>query len=229
MDYSRQHEYFDASAFKDRAITIIGAGAVGSRIFEALINLGMRNISVYDDDEVEAHNLANQLYVESDIGFAKVDALANWFFVKTEEKDDTHQCKFIPEIIAGDCRDKMGEITFLAVDTMHDREEIHDNSLMMNPKVDLVIETRMAAVHGNIYCFNPMKPSEYKQWLGTLIDDDKAEASLCGTSITVGTTATLIANLAVSQMMQHLLHNMTDEKINIFLEPLAIHCSTWSK
>ena len=231
MDYSRQSEYFDANEFKGRSVTIIGAGAVGSRIFEALINLGIRNISVWDDDCVESHNLANQLYDESDVGILKVSALRQWHHDKTEEHVNAPICSglhYHDEIVCGNMPEEMGEITFLAVDTMHDREEIVDNSLCMNPRCKLVIETRMAAAHGNIYCFNPMKPTQYRQWVSTLIDDDKAEASACGSSITVGTTATIIANLAVSQMMNHLLHGMTDEQINIFLTPLTVSCKDWT-
>ena len=54
INISRHKDYFDAMSQKLQPITIIGAGATGSRVFEALVNLGMTNIAVFDDDKIES-------------------------------------------------------------------------------------------------------------------------------------------------------------------------------
>lgn len=57
-------------------IIVCGAGALGSNAINILARQGFTNISVIDKDKVEAHNTANQLFGKSDVGAAKVRALA---------------------------------------------------------------------------------------------------------------------------------------------------------
>ena len=56
-------------------ITIIGAGASGSYTALALAKMGCSDINVFDDDVVEAHNAANQVYGEEYMGMPKAVAL----------------------------------------------------------------------------------------------------------------------------------------------------------
>lgn len=228
MDYSRHNSWFQAMEFP-HPITIIGAGATGSRVFEALINLGLRNITVYDFDKVEEHNLANQIFDSGDIGETKVRALNNWHYVKTGEREIA-SLKYNNTKVIGNMRKDIQGIVFLLTDTMESRKEILDNSLKYNAKVPLVIETRMALTHGNIYCFNPNNVNQTRQWENTLIPDETAEVSACGTALSVGTTANIIANLAVNQMIQYHLHpDAMDDVINIFLQPLITDTTTWKR
>ena len=74
MDLSKSYDYFKPELVKGR-IHIIGCGAVGSTVAELLVRAGIKNITLYDFDYVEAHNNANQMYREIDIGKRKVDAL----------------------------------------------------------------------------------------------------------------------------------------------------------
>jgi len=56
-------------------ITIIGAGASGSYTALALAKMGCTDISIYDDDTVEPHNLPNQIYGRQYEEWFKVEAL----------------------------------------------------------------------------------------------------------------------------------------------------------
>jgi len=145
MDTSRHRSYFDPRKH-NKSIVIIGAGAVGSRVFEALINLGLRDITVYDSDIVESHNLANQIYTQEDMYESKVSGLDRWLRRKVDEHENGVHPKtnFIRKRIEGDMRHQMKRIVFLLTDTMESRREIAKNSLRLNPRVELVIETRMA-------------------------------------------------------------------------------------
>jgi NAD(P)-dependent dehydrogenase (short-subunit alcohol dehydrogenase family) len=51
----------DPSKFKDKPVTVIGAGGIGAATVVALAKTGFENITVYDFDTVEEHNLPNQL------------------------------------------------------------------------------------------------------------------------------------------------------------------------
>ena len=59
--FLRQLDIADPSQFKDKSITVIGAGGIGAATVVALAKTGFENITVYDFDSVEEHNLPNQL------------------------------------------------------------------------------------------------------------------------------------------------------------------------
>lgn len=232
MDTSRHSSYFNPIK-SGVPVTIIGAGATGSRVLEACVNLGLQDITIYDYDKVEEHNLANQLFNQRDIGESKVRGLEYWASQKligshSEQLPSTMVFEDIK--IEGNMRDKMRGIVFLLTDSMESRKEIGDNSLKLNNKIIAVIETRMAISHGNIFCFDPKNLSEYNKWKSTLIDDKDAEISACGTSLTIGTTASMIANLAVNHMMSYIMNPnvLPDPVTDVFFNPLMLNTGTWS-
>ncbi|MGH1373595.1 MAG: ThiF family adenylyltransferase [Cellvibrionaceae bacterium] len=203
-------------------IHIIGVGATGSRIGMALIELGMTNITFHDFDIVEPHNLANQAFAHEHIGVHKVDAMAALYCSKTGTKEPPKQMVFSQQPVPNPEIPLEG-VVFLLTDTMESRREIYEKCLKGNPNVLHVIETRMAATHGNVFQFNPNHALKAAAWVNTLIDDDDAETSACGASISVGTTASVIANFAVWQMMHYLAdqHAMS-EVTNVYLKPFIV-------
>lgn len=208
----------------DHGITLIGVGATGSRIFAALVELGLQNITCIDPDVVEGHNLANQIYEHAHIGVSKVSACESWYLNKTGASTLPDGMDFIQGRVPDDTGacDIAGTV-FLLTDSMASRKEIFETCLKDNINIPRVIETRMASTHGNVFMFNPNIPSEYNAWLDTLSDDETTEVSSCGSSISVGTTASIIANLAVWQFI-HAKTNpeAADSVVNVFLKPLAI-------
>jgi len=56
-------------------IVLCGAGALGSLLADNLVRLGVRQLTVIDDDRVEAHNAGTQLYGQSDVGAFKAEVL----------------------------------------------------------------------------------------------------------------------------------------------------------
>lgn len=220
ISVSRHQEIFDPTHFRRYPITIIGAGATGSRVFMALVELGLTNITVFDFDHVEAHNLANQAYMSRHIDDLKVFALKDLYYQKTgaEAPPEMH---FIPKAVP--CNEPLTGYVFLLTDTMASRREIMETAIKNNDEVYHVFETRMASTHGNVMHFNPHDPSALKAWKDTLIDDDQGEVSACGTPLSVGTTASVIANLAVWQFI-HVLQDkgLDDARLDIFLKPLML-------
>jgi tRNA A37 threonylcarbamoyladenosine dehydratase len=59
--FLRQLDIADPSQFKDKPVTVIGAGGIGAATVVALAKTGFENIAVYDFDRIEPHNLPNQL------------------------------------------------------------------------------------------------------------------------------------------------------------------------
>ena len=77
MNETRFHRQLDLLDLKlsSTPITIIGAGATGSFTALTLAKMGFSELTVFDFDTVEEHNLPNQFYRTSDLGKPKVLAL----------------------------------------------------------------------------------------------------------------------------------------------------------
>ena len=199
-------------------IHIIGVGATGSRVFMSLIELGFENITCYDPDIVEAHNLANQAFVHIHQGVSKVEACSHLYTIKTGYPAP-QKMRFKQVALPAE-GEKLNGIVFLLTDSMASRRDIYENCIK-GQRIRLVIETRMASSYGNVLVFKPGKQDDW--WLSTLIDDGAAEVSPCGSSISVGPTASIIANLAVWQMIHYLQDPLCmDSKINVFLKPTIL-------
>ena len=65
-DYRKQMELIEVEKFNKR-INVIGCGALGSWLIFYLLKMGFENIHVYDFDEIEEHNIPNQLFKENQI------------------------------------------------------------------------------------------------------------------------------------------------------------------
>jgi molybdopterin/thiamine biosynthesis adenylyltransferase len=195
IDTRRHLEVFSVEAFGNKRIDVIGAGAVGSAIVMQLAKLGLENIHVWDFDKVEGHNIANQRYAQKDIGLAKVVAIAQ------AVKDATgHDITIHEEKLEGG--ETLGEVVFLAVDTMAARKAIWQKSLRNKLRTKLVVESRMGTQEGRVYAICPIKPAQVRGYESTLYDDAAATVSACGASTTVGATADITASYATWQFMR---------------------------
>lgn len=198
IDAKRHRPVFDPDAFNmayPHGVYVIGAGATGSKVVKSLAKHGVQNIHVYDFDQVESHNIANQEYGNSDVGSLKIDALKQLVESQTGTLLHVHN-----EFVDGS--QPMGAVTFVLTDKMKSRRQIWERAIRMKPRTKLLIETRMGKDSGRVYVINPVKLPQIKGYEATLYDDDKAEESTCGTSISVGATAGLTAELAVWQLFR---------------------------
>jgi molybdopterin/thiamine biosynthesis adenylyltransferase len=193
LDIRRHQELFDPHTF-NTPVTIIGAGATGSWLALALAKLGIDNISIWDFDKVEEHNVPNQAFGIGDIGRAKVASLADIIEQNTgTELLSIYNKEFKDQRLQG--------IVFLMVDSMKARKEIFDNSIKMKSAVKLLVEPRMGLNEGRIYNVNPMDLNHIKRYEECWYSDDEAEVSACGTSQTVITTALAVSSWCCRQLI----------------------------
>lgn len=223
LSLRRHLEIFDPQQHP-APITIIGAGATGSRLWLSLVELGITNITVIDFDVVEAHNLANQVYLHKHIGTPKVSALREYYTQKTGATSLPQGMTFLKHKVTADSFIKMEGNVFLMTDTMHSRRDIFDTFLKGNADVKYVFETRMASTHGNVNAFDPNSEHECAAWVDSLVADDAPEeTSACGASISVGPTAAVIANLAVWQFILSCTDPLAMYKAgSVYLKPLIV-------
>ena len=214
-----RHESIINPRIDNPPFTIVGCGAVGSRIFMSLIELGMTRIRCIDFDYVEPHNLANQAFMHEHVGMNKGEALQFLYETKTGEPCPSTITAHIAHI--PDPAIHLDGILFLIVDSFASRREIIES--LTAPLPYYVIDTRMASTHGNAIGFSPSDPQQVEAYLATLGDDDTAEQSACGTSITVGPTASIIANLAVWHAINFIVDpGANDPWLEVFTKPAML-------
>lgn len=146
---------------KKVAIHIIGAGATGSFTTLALAKMGFEDITIYDFDVVELHNVDNQLYGPPHVGKAKVDALVlitralsgiNIKGIKATVNENT----VFPE----------GCIVVIAVDSMKARKAIWES--VKDLSLPYVVDSRMGAEELQVYTVNMVSQGERDWYASTL-------------------------------------------------------------
>lgn len=215
MDFSRQREVFEPEKFT-QPVHVIGCGATGSWVALLLAKLGVKDLHLWDFDIVEEHNLPNQAFNLGDVSFTKVFACDFNLRTSTGANPIAHN-----RAVDGDTQ--LSGIVFVLTDTMSSRTDIYKRALKNNLNVPLVIETRMCTEGGRVYAFNPCNRRETEPYAQTLYSDEESVVSDCGIAQTLAPTATLLASLAVWQMIKW--HNnveidneiIVDAKYNTYL------------
>ena len=202
IDYSRQSVFINPAKFAGISASVIGCGATGSAVALLMAQSGFGGkgqgtLKLFDFDEVEAHNLPNQAFHCHHVGMNKSKALADLIMSKTGIEATAFPIRVEDQVVAE------SDYVFLLVDSMSGRRDIGENLIKTSSSVKLVIETRMGLTEGRVYAFDPRDSKQYQAWADSLYDDDQAETSSCGTSLSCAVTANLIAGMAVSRWLQH--------------------------
>jgi len=218
IEILRHMEVFNPDNFTDN-VHIIGCGSIGSNIALSMAKLGIPGdqITAYDFDKVEEHNIANQAYALKHIGWSKVDALFDQIKYYTGEEIDIREERVEDKV-------RLNGIVFLVTDTMKSRREIFNSCIKMKMAVKLMIEVRMDAAEGRVYTINPMSYSETKFWEDvSQYTDEQAVTSACGHTTTVGSTVGVLSNLAVWQFINWFNKKPLKNELFIGLENMALN------
>jgi molybdopterin/thiamine biosynthesis adenylyltransferase len=137
-NFMRQLAIFDPAQYRETPVVVIGAGGIGSGVLMGLAKMGVSNISVYDDDMVEAHNIPNQFYTNEAIGVSKVESakdIARDFSPDAIEIEAYHQ--------KADGRTSLppGAIVIFAVDSLAIRKSLFTSGMLAGAKY--LIDARM--------------------------------------------------------------------------------------
>lgn len=191
MDFWRQFDIVRPNEDLNFPVTMIGCGGIGSPTVLALAKMGCANITAYDDDHVENHNLPNQIYKVGDIGKAKVDSL----LASVKEFTGVELKAMYKKI---DAVSKLAGVVVSGVDSMEARKEIW-KAVKYKPSVDLYVDARMGAEICRVYTIRPTNPGDIKIYEGSLYDDDQAQDLPC-TGRAIIYNVFMIASLLCSQV-----------------------------
>ena len=154
-------------------IHIYGAGSIGSHVAIGLAKIGIKNISIYDFDEVEEANVPAQFYSFNSTG-KKVDEIAKIVKEFTKIEIECNDLKigedFKPDI-------SLNSIHILALDNIETRKLLY-NRLKDYPV--WLIDGRIGGFNWEKYCLNLKNDSElYSKTLdGTFSEAECGEKCL---------------------------------------------------
>lgn len=185
-------------------------GATGSFVAMELARMGCPVLNIYDFDDVEIHNIPNQYYDTGDLGKLKAEALAEklqainpnivvniFTSAVLPAQDDEH-----PGI------DQMAGYVFLLVDSMKIRKELW-TAAKANKNIVHCWESRLGSDQARVYSLD-MSVKDFSKYEVDFYDDDNAETSACGTSITVLPIVLQTASLMMVQFI-----DLVMEKVSI--------------
>lgn len=200
MNLDKSYDYFKPESVTSR-IHIVGCGAVGSTVAENLVRMGLTKITLWDFDTVDAHNIANQMYRESDIGKLKVEALAD-------------QLLAINPLLERDLRleregwtgQNLQGYIILAVDNIDLRRQIVEQH-KMSPYVKAVFDYRIRLTDAQHYAADWADPRQVDALLRSMdFSHDEAKdatpRSACNIELSVVTTIRSIVSLGVQNMIE---------------------------
>ena len=197
MNLSKSLEYFDPINDVKAPIHIIGVGAMGSRIAELLVRLGIRQLHIWDMDVVEDKNITNQLYFHKQIGLPKTEALEEILREINPQVDIKKHGKYTNQNLSG--------YIFLCVDSIELRYEIA-NANKDNKYILGMFDTRMRLEDAQSYGANWADEDAKRAFIATMnfTDEEAKEAtrvSGCGAWLSVARTVVSSAAFTVSNFM----------------------------
>lgn len=192
----RQLDIAHPDKLASKAVTIIGAGGIGSFTGQFLAKMGITDITVYDFDSVEEHNLPNQMYPVSAEGQPKAKALQAEMERLSADVVVTAHSEEVTD------QTKLSGIVISAVDSMSARKEIW-KAVKMNMDVELFIDSRMGAEIGQVRAVNPIMGKEITRFEQSM--EGKAVELPCTAKAIVyngGMISSIIANMVKRQAMK---------------------------
>lgn len=205
MNTAKFHDAFQPEKATAR-IHIIGCGAVGSLLAETLARMGFTNITLYDFDVVCSHNIANQLYVENDIGKLKVDALAERLLAINPEMRTGLKLKK-----EGYTNQSLNGYVFLCVDNIDLRRRIAEDN-RLNPNIRFVTDFRMRLWDAQIFSADWTNCKAITSLLNSMQfthEEAKEETpvSACNLTLSVIPTVWNVVSLGVANFMNFIKDN----------------------
>ncbi len=187
MDLSKSYEFFKPETCKER-LHIIGCGAIGSTVAENLVRFGLTNLTLYDFDYVEAHNIANQMFRQIDIGKLKVEALSDILCEINPTLKD--KIKLVEKGYVGQ---RLSGYVFLCVDNIDLRREISEKC-KENNYIKAMFDFRMRLTDAQHYAADWSDVKMVEDFLNSMAfshEEAQAETPVSACNITLSVVPTV--------------------------------------
>lgn len=203
MNIIKHLEYFNPQEDLKAPIHIIGCGAIGSTLAEMFARLGIEELHIWDMDTVSAHNIANQMFVEAEIGEEKTRCVADMMRSINNQVKVTVHNEWDGQVLQG--------YVFLCVDNIDLRRKIVEQN-MYNPMIKAMFDFRMRLTDAQHYAADWKDMTMKQNFLKTMqfTHEEAKEAtptSACGTNLSVAFTVRTVVSLGVSNFVNYLKTN----------------------
>ena len=180
MDLNKSLEFFDPANVKARC-HIIGCGSIGGNVAELLARYGVSELVLWDFDDVEPHNIANQIYTTSDIEMPKTVALSAILEDINPDIKLKLKQKYEGQPLEG--------FVFMCVDSVEVRQNIVEAN-WYNPEIIAMFDFRTTLLEGQCYFAdwkNQKQKDSLKESLNFTHEEAKANTpvSACGFELSV--------------------------------------------
>lgn len=168
-NYLRQLDILDPSLIVYK-MTVIGVGGIGGPLAWILAKMGCTDITLYDDDTVEGHNLPNQFFRLEDLDRPKVQAVRDNIIQFAECHVSAIAEKFNGQPLSG--------IVISGVDSMASRRSIWE-AVRYNVEVPLYIDGRMGGEILQLHVVRPCMIEDIERYEESLFPDEEAAELPC--------------------------------------------------
>lgn len=199
MNTNKFYDFFRPDMVAER-IHVIGCGAIGSLVADTLARMGLTKITLYDFDTVEAHNIANQIYTEDDIGKPKVNALSKRLLAINPDMEED---LFVQPY--GYQNQSLSGYVFLCVDNIDLRRSIVEK-YQYNMFIKAMFDFRMRLTDAQHFAANWDDPKAVQSLLNSMqfTREEAREStpvSACNLTLSVIPTVWMIVSAGVANFM----------------------------
>jgi hypothetical protein len=199
LRFLRQQDVIDTDKLANLQISLIGLGSIGSVSGLYLAKMGVNNLTCFDPDIVDVHNVSNQAYGMSDLGLLKVDAFSNLLELQVGIQANTIAKQYDGRALS--------EVVISAVDSMKSRETIW-KSVREKPEVRLYLDARMGLETLMVWAVKPQIREDRVAYSQSIVSDDQAHQDPC-TARTVCYTPLMAGSILCSHVKRY----VNDESI----------------
>lgn len=197
IDLTRQSGIIPTDGIQSISVCIVGAGAIGSHVADALTKMGVTKIRIYDDDIVSPENIAPQGFGLPELGMPKVLALKNRLEANTGAEITAIQERVEAGFTTED------DILISAVDSMPARQVIYDG-FTESPMCDLFVDGRMGARYAIIFGVPKDDPERVERYAKTLHSEEEGMEVPCTEKATIF-CAQFMASIISSHVAKHVI------------------------
>ena len=190
MNHLRQLDIIDPAKLS-LPIHVVGCGSVGSWTALTMAKVGATQLTVWDFDVVEEHNIPNQVYRPSDVGRPKVEALAEIVEAMSGNPVRIRNRRFDGLVDSG--------IVILAVDSMDARIDLW--RALRDQPIGWLIDSRMGAEVARVLTVNTSSLTAQRDYARTLYRSTEALQEPC-TARSTAYCATGLASFITAKLVK---------------------------
>lgn len=210
QEFRRQIGLFDPSRYQDKRVLIVGTGAVGSFTALSLAKMGINNITVYDDDTIESHNLPNQFYPMDSIGNSKVNTLREMIALFTNGQILTNAERFTEQHTINE------DYVLVLTDSMESRKIVWEKA-KATEGIQYFIDARMGGEFMKIYTVKPYNSLDI-EFYESFWHPDSESVNIPCTERSIIYNVLVVAGLVTNQLKKCIVGQMPKREILFDLE-----------